>query len=193
MPNHILNKVTFLGKKENVDRAVEALGPKFDLNNVEKEPEGLVDEVRYYAVEAAKEYFEKHADEDPEAYAEKKFATWANDPEDMKADFLKCVESKKKYGYLWWMEWRMKNWGTKWNTYDHGDEFGVFLTANKTCAEAYRRISEKFGITVKAVYADEDMGYNCGIITAKNGVLTKWNPEPGSEEAERFAESVWNS
>ena len=193
MPNHIMNRVTFLGKKENVERAVETLGPDFDLNKVAEEPAGLKDEVSCISVEAAKEYFEKHGGEDPKEYFETRVRLpLLASKEKILTDFLKCVENKRRYGYCWWYEWRMENWGTKWNTYDHGD-FGTFLTANSPCREAYRKISKQFGITVKALFADEDTGYNCGIITAKNGTITEWNPEPGSDGAIEFSESVWNS
>lgn len=190
MPNHILNHVTFLGKKNNVDMAIETLGPTFDLNKISAEPEGLDREVSVLAVDEAKKYIKDHADEDPKEYAKKLTLSWA--PKDFEDDFLACVENYRRTGYFYWLDWRRKNWGTKWNTYDHG-EFGHFLTANSTCREAYRRISEQFGITVKVHYADEDEGYNCGIITAKNGILTEWNPEPGSKAAEEFSASVWNS
>lgn len=192
MANNVINKVIFIGAEDKVMRAIDALGDEFNLNNVVKEPDGLEGEISYYAVEAAKDYLENHSDENPEAYAKEKFAHYWGESASIKDDFFKCLENKKKYGCLWWYEWRMKNWGTKWNTYDHTGEFGVFFTANKPCREAYRRISEQFGITVRASYADEDMGCNCGIITAKNGVITEWTPESGSSEAELFALSVWN-
>ena len=201
MPNHIMNRVTFLGRKENVEKAIELMGPDFDLNKIAEEPEDLSKEVRQAAVEAARDYIENHSDEDLESYADRTLNVYprnvATYPENVIADgvvedFRRCVGNKRKYGYYWWYEWRMKNWGCKWNTYEHGD-FGVFLTANSPCREAYRRISERFGITVKVLFADEDRGFNCGIITTKNGYLTEWNPEPGSGRAKEFADSVWNS
>lgn len=186
-----MNHVTFRGKKDNVDKAIETLGPTFDLNKISAEPEGLDRVVSFAAVEEAKKYIKDHADEDPEAYAEKKERLSVL-PKNFKIDFLACVENYRRTGYFYWKDWRKDNWGTKWNTYDHGD-FGHFLTANSTCREAYRRISEQFGISVEVKFADEDEGYNCGIIKAKNGILTEWNPEPGSEQAIMFAESVWSS
>ena len=194
MPNHIMNHVTFRGKKDNVNKAIETLGPTFDLNKISAEPEGLDREVSALAVEEAKKYIKDHANEDPKEYAEKKerLSVLSVLPKNFKEDFLSCVENYRKYGYFYWLDWRKDNWGTKWNTYDHGD-FGHFLTANSTCREAYRRISEQFGISVEVKFADEDEGYNCGIIKAKNGILTEWNPEPGSEQAIMFAESVWSS
>lgn len=190
MANNILNKVIFLGREENVNKAKECMGPEFDLNNIVKEPEGLDREVSVLAVEEAKKYIKDHADEDPKEHAKKLALSWA--PKNLEDDFLTCVDNYRRTGYFYWLDWRRANWGCKWNTYDHEGEQMTFLTANAPCRKAYVKISEKFGITVKVLFADEDMGYNCGILTAKNGTLLEWNPEAGSQEAIEFAENLWD-
>ena len=42
-------------------------------------------------------------------------------------------------------------------------------------------------------YADEDWGYNCGTVTYKDGKIIKSNlPKPGSVEAIRLGDKIWN-
>ena len=59
MPNHVLNKVVFLGKEEAVEKAKKVLGEDFDLNAVTKEPEDLTVELLLLSVSEAERYFEK--------------------------------------------------------------------------------------------------------------------------------------
>ena len=195
MPNHVINKVLFLGREENVNKALEAMGPTFDLNNIVKEPEGLDKELQALAVEAAKKFCSKHGPEDDvENYlvVTDPFGMYTARVDSFLDDFRTAVANYRRTGFCSWLEWRRKNWGCKWNTYEHRDQMN-FFTANSPCREAYRKISEKFGITVKVLFADEDRGNNCGIITCKNGVMIEWNPEPGSEEAYQFSDNLWET
>jgi len=77
-----------------------------------------------------------------------------------------------KYGADNWYTWRLKNWGTKWNCYDIiiSDTEVQFDTA-WSCPEA---IIKHLSIvhpdhTFTATFADEDIGYNCGVLTFTNG------------------------
>lgn len=193
MANNVLNKVLFLGKDENVNKAKECMGPEFDLNNIVREPEGLGRELGYLAVDTAKKYCSEHGPEDdPKQWLKEKnpFGMYER-VGSFCEDFLAAVDNYRRTGYYYWLDWRKANWGCKWNTYDHAGEQMTFFTANAPCRKAYAKISEKFGITVKVMFADEDKGYNCGILVAKNGVLTEWNPEAGTQEAIEFAENIW--
>lgn len=98
-----------------------------------------------------------------------------------------------------WYDWRVDNWGTKWNAYDsepNDNENEInFLTAWGCPFPIYRQISLKFGdkVSFTVKYADEDLGYNCGTITfeSKGGLPTLWNPKEGSQEARQFAADLW--
>lgn len=78
------------------------------------------------------------------------------------------------YNYSSWYDWSVSNWGTKWNacsTYYIDDNNIEFETAWSTPEEIFKEISRKYNTLVRVEYADEDIGYNCGIIVYDNGKL----------------------
>lgn len=92
-----------------------------------------------------------------------------------KNEFLKlgekCVELYHKYGAKDWYDWRIKNWETKWNAYEQSIEYLSdteveisFETAWCGVPNLIEKLSSKFP-SLKFIYkfADEDMGYNCGV------------------------------
>lgn len=98
------------------------------------------------------------------------------------------------YGSEDWYEWRLKNWGTKWNCYEvfEIDENIVeFQTPWSTPKEIIKYISGKFpSSTFMVEYADEDLGVNCGRYSYKDSqIIEDWHPVKG-EKAMRFACSV---
>lgn len=98
-----------------------------------------------------------------------------------------------------WYHWAVKNWGTKWNAYDHrkGDidpYHYIFLTAWTMPEPVIKELSARFPeIEVFILWADEDMGFNCGSRTYKGGKVNyEWCPEGGSPDAFDLAEEAWN-
>jgi hypothetical protein len=81
----------------------------------------------------------------------------------------------KNYGHDNWYDWRIENWGTKWDAYhcdtiEEGDTETVFTTAWSTPVEIFIKLSKMHPNAVITVeHADEDIGHNCGIATYKNG------------------------
>ena len=69
-----------------------------------------------------------------------------------------------RYGYKDWYDWSIENWGTKWNAcdcFDNGD-YIEFETAWSLPHPVYAKLAE---ITpIRVVYADEDLGSNCGLV-----------------------------
>lgn len=117
---------------------------------------------------------------------------------DVNPDFL------QKYGASNWYDWRLANWGTKWNAYSMYDESEkkaphlegntyTFWTAWACPASAIRGLSKMFPeVTFEILFADEDTGYNCGKYVMKDElVVDLWFPEDGSDEAEEFANDLW--
>lgn len=98
------------------------------------------------------------------------------------------IDNILNYGNSNWYDWRLKNWGTKWNSYDYQDfekkdvsekilEMGDnntaivrFHTAWSPSIYVTDRLAEMFpDVEIKHLYADEDTGYNCGFVSWKDG------------------------
>lgn len=98
-----------------------------------------------------------------------------------------------------WYLWRLDNWGTKWDAYhfyvmcDSDDEYVIeYDTAWSICEPVLNKLAAMFPeAKFHLEYADEDYGYNCGILEWEHGELvSSYLPEGGSKEAERLASSV---
>lgn len=90
-----------------------------------------------------------------------------------------------------WYRWRLDHWDTKWNAYDINREvdFGddrhiTFNTAWSAPYGIYLKLFAMFpDYDMEIAYADEDVAYNCGRITLKDGHITTFKPRPKSDEA----------
>lgn len=94
-----------------------------------------------------------------------------------------------------WYTWSIANWGTKWNAYDseHPSDTKVqFDTAWAHPALVIIALSSLFPEdTISVKYADEDLGYNLGKYTIRNGVyLTEDLFVEGSPDALDFASQI---
>lgn len=86
-----------------------------------------------------------------------------------------------KYGYTTWYDWRNEYWGTKWNAMSadvYGDNY-AFETAWDTPTQVIVALSKMFpDAKFEVEFYDEDLGYNCGSYTCKNGrVVSEWCPD----------------
>lgn len=101
-----------------------------------------------------------------------------------------------KYGDKNWYEWSIIHWGTKWNAYDFkSDERNpnpvIFSTAWDAPYEIYKALAKKFkNIIFNVLYADEDIGCNCGVIDYYRGCYFITRPYSLKEGIE-FACRVW--
>lgn len=121
----------------------------------------------------------------------------------IKADFDAvgeyALQNICKYGYRGWYEWRLDNWGCKWEPWDVKIEHTCnkkiridFTTASSTPAEALTALSKLFPTVLFDVqYADEDIGYNCGWAKYLNGAITVEDTPLGGNDAIDFACDVW--
>ena len=91
------------------------------------------------------------------------------------------------YGSVNWYDWCCDNWGTKWNACDVFCEWlsdyelsYTFNTAWSAPYGVFEKIAEDYpDISFEVLYADEDIGSNCGTITFNsNGdpELVYWEP-----------------
>lgn len=83
-----------------------------------------------------------------------------------------------KYGATTWYDWRWTNWGAKWNAREPYVEASgkwatiEFETAWSMPENIFRELCKKFPhLTMNGVFADEDIGNNCGTWENDNGEL----------------------
>ena len=116
--------------------------------------------------------------------------------EESYGNFCQAIKNLRKFGYPSWYEWRVENWGTKWNAYQQSrtsaNEFS-FQTAWSHPSPIIDLLSKMFrSIVFRVKYADEDKGHNLGHYTIQSGVVTYRDDfEAGSQAAQRFSCDVW--
>lgn len=115
-----------------------------------------------------------------------------SDYESLGKMYLKNLE---EYGTTDWYDWRINNWGTKWNAYETkllNDNSIGFQTAWSTPLDIIKELSLQYpSLEFEVKYADEDYGYNVGEYLFKNGEMTKdYIPKAGSEHAIQMAEEI---
>lgn len=108
----------------------------------------------------------------------------------------RCCSNIRKYGGRDWYDWRIANWGTKWNavgTYVDWDARQImFQTAWSAPAAIIDKMSRAFpDVEFEWMYAEEDCGCNTGIFTHKNGMLSVNSFENGSNEAYNAYQECW--
>jgi hypothetical protein len=129
---------------------------------------------------------------------------FANKTKDELAEYMEMGEKIYKlilkYGFTSWYDWRLYNWGVKWNAYDsyiEECEGGVlvmyFYTPWNAPIPVMQKLVEMFPhLTFEYKYADEDMAYNCGEGVGEDGCLSINRPKGGSDEAMGIYVECWN-
>ena len=103
---------------------------------------------------------------------------------------------REKYGSLNWYDWSCSNWGTKWNacdgtTYTDSHEW-EFSTAWSFAKPVIAKLAELAGCTIVAMYADEDFGYNVGLIEFyDDGSSCAESIKEDGEDAWTIIEELW--
>ena len=106
-----------------------------------------------------------------------------------------AINNLLNYGATTWYDWSIKNWGTKWNSYDtwKGDDHGFqFSTAWSAPHPVLDALAKKYpDVRITHEWADEDIGQNCGRCEFENGeCVYDYEPETHKEALE-FATGVW--
>jgi hypothetical protein len=94
-----------------------------------------------------------------------------------------------KYGSDNWYDWRRQYWGCKWNASDSTDNGKEFQTPWSAPEPWYRELAKK--INFIALYADEDIGSNCGIYVGRNKDLDHYCSDFIDINSEAFARAIW--
>ncbi|CAM3292971.1 DUF1281 family ferredoxin-like fold protein [Vagococcus fessus] len=149
MPNHITNKLTINGTKEQVKRVLNYIkGPEdgqyIDFRKIATPPNyiymGSIDNT-------IRKIFRKESSE----------------------AFLMQTQDT-------WSEWCVRHWGTKWNAYSLNDliernteNIIYFQTAWSGVPKIILLLAQAFPeVSFKYEYADEDFGYNTGVLEIKS-------------------------
>lgn len=203
MPNHVQNILTFGGSAEAVKKVMDFIKGNnaddngtslIDFNVIVPMPEELRIEETTAGEEAMLYLSLKNEDEKSEQFEKlrEKVEGWS---EENREEYMKLGRAYAKnldlYGARTWHDWRLMNWGTKWNAYGQhldGNLSIWFRTANNTPGPAIARLAELFPeVTIDLLYADEDPGYNVGHVTFEDGECVDADlPEGGSDEAMRI-------
>jgi hypothetical protein len=161
MPNHVTNKVYIEnGDIMQILAIVASEGSEFDFNKIIPMPESL----------SGTTSCSSSTDDDKKRHA----------------------ENILMYGHADWYSWSIENWGTKWNAYsvwvDEDDECITFDTAWSTPHPIFAALSRLLpDATIIVKFADEDIGYNCGVLAYRNGVEDFIDMAGRDEESTRFA------
>ena len=119
---------------------------------------------------------ELHDDENPPVHSEN---------ESLPDYQSRLNERKELYGFDNWYEWRIHNWGTKWDatqsyiSSDSLEDFTVsFDTAWSPPTNWLKKISLKFpNLNFVLDYMEEGAGF-CGVLKIGNGEITEQDGEP---------------
>ncbi|MBM24423.1 MAG: hypothetical protein CL760_01770 [Chloroflexi bacterium] len=108
-------------------------------------------------------------------------------------EFLHMLKNKYKTNYLHTMDFQRDCWGTKWNamSIETKEDSIKFQTAWSTPTPVLLALSERFPEEIiKIKYADEDLGFNCGSFTIKNGVIVE--QDIGNNKHDDESRKKWN-
>lgn len=212
MPNNITNQLKVIGSNEQVEKLFNTIKNKkkdteenkclIDFNKIIPMPKSLS-----ITSGSSVDNAILIINDDKKGLSEMLDYSWVKDEnitkiEDLKKRLLKNLSPKdleqgkialdniKNYGHKDWYSWSIANWGTKWNAYSQiqiKENIISFETAWSTPFPLMEELSRMFpDLTIEVVYADEDIGSNCGTYTFVNGSLVgEYSPE--GWEATRFA------
>lgn len=100
------------------------------------------------------------------------------------------INNIKNYKSTTWYDWSIANWGTKWDScrFEHDDVTLIFETAWSCPEPLLEELSRKYpNECIEVMYADEDLGSNCGSFTLEDG-----NIIADSLGYVDFANEVWD-
>ena len=198
MPNYVKNILSFDGDQDQVSRLFSTIqgenGP-VDFDKLIPMPSELEIESGSRTAAGFKKYMEFVADTGFSTEMEPAYLAAHPEIDREEWDLGKqAYQNIQKYGCPTWYEWRIQNWGTKWNV-SHGEVADgrlSFLTAWNAPKPVMEKLSGMFPmVSIHHTWADENIGYNCGEHTYKNGTVTQEH-FPTGQEAVELGCDLWN-
>lgn len=213
MPNHVINRITITGDPQILKKMLNAIQNdevgfgSIDFNKIIPMPDSLNIEagtgtdkgLRAYRDFIQETYTAPFAPDIIDSKDEESFLS--KNPEITPRQWAlgkAAYENLRKYGVPTWYEWAIHHWGTKWNAYEsipgaiEGDHVKLsFQTAWSAPYPILQKLSEEYpSLAFSHLWADEDIGVNCGKIEYENShVIEEYCPE--GREAALFACAVW--
>jgi hypothetical protein len=109
--------------------------------------------------------------------------------------FIQMVKNKRNHGHYHGMDFTRECWGTKWNAYAQvkdSDTQVRFDTAWSCPDPVFAALSKKFpNEEINVVFADEDIGSNCGKFTMLDGEITSEDLAPNWNESDKDTQRKW--
>lgn len=106
-------------------------------------------------------------------------------------DIATLLTNFREYGHITWYSWSTENWGTKWDMYDNKcqDNVLTFLTAWSAPIKWIEQLAKTLedDVILQLRYADEDVGYNTGIVAISNQGCVFTNIINNSQQAWELA------
>lgn len=218
MPNHITNRIKFLGEPERIRAIMEAIKHdemglgSVDFNKVIPMPESLnitAGSITDKGLKAYKDFVSillfdgANKDIDLLNIPEEKEAIFLKQRTDIKEDEWsagrQAFRNIQQYGFPTWYEWSINNWGTKWNAYDcieiedaaEARKELCFNTAWSAPHPILSKLAQMYpDVEIEHEWADEDFGHNLGRVKYKGDtILEEYIPET-TKEAYEFALKV---
>jgi len=198
MPNWVTNKVS---APEHVIRAMLNDEGKVDFNNACPFPgkytwDGIILDAETAAEQACGFPISSHP-----LLADLEAQTRSNIDlqkmtEESFAQFIGMLENYRQCGYLHQMDFARHEWGTKWNACESTatPEQGVceFDTAWSCPTPVFLTMSKRFpDDEIKVVFADEDIGSNCGTLVFKGGELVSEDVASGWDDMTDEQKAKW--
>lgn len=111
--------------------------------------------------------------------------------------FVQMLRNHRKTGFLHSMDFARAAWGTKWNACDQLVEAPVqakFDTAWSFPEPIFLKLSSMFpDASIELVYADEDIGSNCGSVTFKGGQAVFRDESSGWNSMSEADQKKWQA
>lgn len=210
MPNYVKNAITFK-TTEGLERFKKAYMPdgEFSFNSIDEMPASLDIERGGKTLLAFKLYVTKNHIEGVEypltldLTPEKLEEVYSSFSEKEKKDYLRLgeqiVSNLREYGCADWYEWRISHWGTKWDAKEVQIDAKTHSIVFQTAWSAPMPIIEKIAREMKSQfafsYADEDIGYNCGVFLfgGKYGSQGFGAEMSGTPEGKELAKRLWDA
>ncbi len=202
MPNHVINKVTISGKKSEIAKCKNQIITTtengvldFSFQSIIPRPKSL-DIESSSSVDDAMEFILSRGQKNKEYFGKL-------DKDELERILnlgRTALKNIALYGFKDWHKWSIRNWGTKWDCYEVSvdvfpDTISMeFQTAWNSPQPVFKKLAELFpSLEIEVLYADEDLGSNCGSYTYLDGDLTEtygdykfacelWGYDPEDEE-----------